>query len=224
MSGILNSDLIDLQKTTLENLPSMDFEVALNSQEYNVINDWFRSEKIQVESGTSIVRNIILDTSGNARHVRLYQKSSINVGDVQKRITAPWVQVESQYSIERREALRNRKPAMYISLLKSRRLDGMLSLADLLETRAWLSPEDVNDDLNPRGLPYWLSKVVPTNGTGYSATIDVPGALQRPSRPLQRRHRRPDRQGWPGPDEPDEVPQLGGHVHGHRRQLRPEDA
>jgi hypothetical protein len=177
MSGILNSDLIDLQKTTLENLPSMDFEVALNSQEYNVINDWFRSEKIQVESGTSIVRNIILDTSGNARHVRLYQKSSINVGDVQKRITAPWVQVESQYSIERREALRNRKPAMYISLLKSRRLDGMLSLADLLETRAWLSPEDVNDDLNPRGLPYWLSKVVPTNGTGYSATIDVPGAF-----------------------------------------------
>lgn len=177
MAGISNSDLIDLQRTTLENLPNMDFEVALNSQEYNVVNEWFKSDKVQIESGTSIVRNIMLDNSGNAKHVRLYQKTAINVGDVQSRITAPWVQIQSHYSIERREALRNRKPAMYIDLLKSRRLDGQLALADLLELRAWASPENSTDDLNPRGIPYWLSKLIPVGGANYDSTIDVAGGF-----------------------------------------------
>jgi hypothetical protein len=160
-AGISNSDLVDLQRTTLENLPSLDFEVALNYQQYNVVNEWFKSEKVQVGSGTAIVRNIILDNSGNAKHVRLFQKTTLNVADVQTRITAPWVQVQTNYSIERREALRNRKPAMYIELLKSRRVDGMVSLADLLEGRRGLTPNSSTDDLNPLGLPYWLSKTVP---------------------------------------------------------------
>jgi hypothetical protein len=60
----------------------------------------------------------VLDHNGNARHVRLYQKTSINQGDTQKKITAPWVQAQSHYAYERREALRNRKPSAYINLLK----------------------------------------------------------------------------------------------------------
>lgn len=175
--GISNSDLVDLQNTTLQNLPKLDFEVALLRQQYQVVNEWFKNDKVNVESGTAIVRNIILNTSGNAKHVRLYQKTSLNVADVQVRISAPWVQVQSSYSIERREALRNRKPAMYIELLKSRRIDGMLSLADLLESRAWVAPDSASDDLNPYGLPYWLSKVLPAAGSGYNSAIDMAGAF-----------------------------------------------
>jgi hypothetical protein len=155
--GVTNADLLDLTRTTLANLPNMQFETALDYQNYPVCNQWFREDKIGIESGTSIERNIVLDTSGNARHVRLYQKTPINVADTQQKITAPWCQVQTHWSIERREALRNRKPAMYISLLKSRRQDAMLDLADLLENRAWLTPNSSDDDLNPRGLPYYLS-------------------------------------------------------------------
>jgi hypothetical protein len=157
MPGISNDDLLDLQATTLANLPNLDFEVALDYQNYPVCNQWFRGDKKQITSGTSIERNIILDTSGNARHVRLYQKTPINVTDVHHKVTCPWCQVQTHYSIERREALRNRAPARYIDLLKSRRLDAMLDLADLLEARAWATPSGADDDLNPRGLPYWLS-------------------------------------------------------------------
>lgn len=156
-NGIPNEDLLDLTRTTLENLPDMDFQVALDYQQYPVCNQWFAKDKVQVDSGTSIKRNILLDTSGNARHVRLYQKTPINVADVQQQITAPWCQVQTHYSIERREALRNRKPARYIPLIKSRRLDAMLDLANLLEERAWLTPASSSDDLNPRGILYWLS-------------------------------------------------------------------
>lgn len=177
MAGISNVDLIDLTKTTLENLPSMDFEVALAKTNYIAVNQWFQKDRIKEDGGTSIVRNVMLDNSGNARHVRLYQRSSINVADVQKRVSAPWVQVEGQWSIERREALRNRGKAKFIDLVESRRLDAMLAMADLLETRAWKTPQDSNDDLNPRGLPYYLSKLVPAVGSGYSASIDVPGGF-----------------------------------------------
>ena len=171
-NGITNSDLLDLQRTTLENLPKLDFEVALTYPQYLILNQWFAKEKIQVESGTSIARNIILDDSGNAQHVRLYQKTAIGVADVQRRVTAPWVQVKTHYAIERREALRNRSPARYIDLLKSRRLDGMLSLANLLERTGWDTPTTAADELLPRGLTYWISKRIPDAGAGFSALID----------------------------------------------------
>jgi len=158
-SGVSNADLLDLTRTTLQNLPDMEFEVALDFQEYPVCNLWFQRDKVQVDDGTSIERNIILDTSGNASMVRLYQKTPINVADVQVKITAPWVQSQVHWSIERREALRNRKPSRYIELLRSRRVDATVDLSDLLERKAWATPTSESDDLNPRGLPYWLSKL-----------------------------------------------------------------
>lgn len=156
-NGISNADLLDLTLTTLANLPDLDFEVALDYQDYVVCNQWFRKDKIQIDSGTQIERNIILDDSGNARFVRLYQKTPINVADVHNRITAPWTQLQTHWSIERREALRNRAPARYIDLLKSRRVDAMLSMANMLDLKGFSTPSSSSDDLNPRGLPYWLS-------------------------------------------------------------------
>lgn len=195
MAGIANSALIDLTRTTLTNLPKLEFEVALKYQEYPVCNQWFQKDKVQIGSGTSIERNIILDTSGNARHVRLYQKTPINVTDVQQKITAPWVQIQTYWSIERREALRNRAPARYIDLLQGRRIDATLDLANLLEERAWATPSSATDDLNPRGLPYWISMrqdgvtaatddgaflaytVRFTGGTNATAKANIDGAL-----------------------------------------------
>jgi hypothetical protein len=155
--GISNDDLIDLTRTTLENLPDLEFETALDFQRYPVCNIWFSKEKKQVDSGTAISRRILLDTSGNARHVRLYQKTAINVANVQHIITAPWVQAQTYWSIERRESLRNRAAARFVELVKSRRIDATLDQADLFERRGWSAPASASDDLNPYGLPYWIS-------------------------------------------------------------------
>jgi hypothetical protein len=184
-SGISNSDLDRPSADDPGESPQARLRGGSQHQQYNVVNEWFKTDKVQVDSGTSIVRNIILDTSGNARHVRLFQKTGLNVADVQSRITAPWVQVQTSYSIERREALRNRKPAMYIELLKSRRIDGMLSLAELLEQRAWLAPDSTPaDDLNPYGLPYWLSRRPRPTVPGYVGAIDVAGQASAADRPV----------------------------------------
>lgn len=156
-AGISNTDLIDLTRTTLENLPSMDFEVALEYQQWNVVNLWFKEDKVQSDGGTSIKRNIVLEDTGNARMVRPYQRLSINVADTQQFITAPFFQMNTHWSIERYEAIRNRGKAKFIPLIQSRRLDAMVSLAELIESKAWLVPTSSSDDLNPMGVPYWLS-------------------------------------------------------------------
>ena len=46
-SGISNADLLDLTRTTLQNLPDLEFETALKFQEYPVCNIWFKLEKMQ---------------------------------------------------------------------------------------------------------------------------------------------------------------------------------
>ena len=162
-NGIKNTQLLDLLATTLPDLPDNEFEVAWDFRDYEVCNRWFQKDKIDVDGGVTIDRRIMLDDSGAARYVRLYTPSTPNVTDVQKRISVPWVQLEVNWSIERRELLRNRSSAKgFIKLIMSRRVDAMVSLANLLEENAWSTPTNASDDLLPLGLPYWL--VMANNG------------------------------------------------------------
>jgi hypothetical protein len=57
--------------------------------------------------------------------------------------------------------------------VKSRRIDATLDLAKLLERRAWSAPSNASDDLNPRGLPYWISVA----NTGVAAGIANAGFI-----------------------------------------------
>ena len=159
LAGVSNSDLADLIATTTENLPKMTVEYALNYQTFEVINRWFQKDKIQIGDGTEILRDIVLDRSGNANHVKLYQELTINVVDVASQIKAPWRQLEYHWSIERREAARNSKPAQFVNLVDMRRNESAVGAAELLEERAWLSPDSSSDDLNPYGIPYWIPKL-----------------------------------------------------------------
>lgn len=163
-SGVSNDELLDLLKTTLPNLPQLEVEVALTYQNYPFCNHMLKEGKKQFEGGTQIVRNIQLNPSGAAKFVRPYQKVPRNVEDVQSQMKAPWTIVQTDWSIERAEMMRNRGPARFVNLLKSRRQASMLGLADLLEQRAFLAPVNTTDDLNPQGVPYWLS-MLPSGGT-----------------------------------------------------------
>lgn len=156
-SGVKNTQLLDLLSSTLPDLPDNEFEVAWDYEDYEVCNRWFRRDKIDVDGGTTIDRRVMLDDSGAARYVRLYQASQIEVNDVLKRISIPWCQLETNWSVHTLEILRNRNSAKgFIKLLMARRVDAMISLANLIEERAWSTPTNEDDDLNPYGLPYWL--------------------------------------------------------------------
>lgn len=157
MAGVKNTQLLGLLATTLPDLPNLSVEHTQELAHYEVMDKWFATDKKEIHDGVSIQRAITLDETGNAQHVRLHQKTPINIQDRQHQITAPWVQVQAHWSVEKREILRNRGKARFVDLISDRRLDAMMSLCTLLEKRAWTAPSSATDDLNPMGLLYWMN-------------------------------------------------------------------
>lgn len=171
MSGIPNSQLTGLLATTLANLPmdASDFETALDLQNYPVCDVWFRTEKMQLDGGTQFERRIQLDNTGNAKHVRLYEKRAISVADNLKTLSAPWCQADTYWATDRREVLRNTgSREQIIDLVKVRRIDAMVALANLLELDGFQAPQNAADDITPLGLPYWINHVTKGSTSGGS--------------------------------------------------------
>jgi len=155
--AVKNSQLADLLQTTLENLPNQEFEVMWDNPEYEFCRI-YQNERLEIDGGTAISRRVMLNHSGAAKYRRLYDTDEPPVNSVMQTITVPWTQIGTDYSWEKREILRNRNSAVrFIDLMESRRIDGLWSLADLIEERAWKTPTSATDDLYPYGVPYYLN-------------------------------------------------------------------
>jgi hypothetical protein len=162
MAGVKNADLADLLATTLEDLPKQEFEVEWDSQDYEFCRI-MQKDSLQIDGGTSIVRNVMLDHTGNARYRRLYDTDTPTVGDTQVQITVPWTQLSTDYSWDKLEIKRNMNSAKgFVNMMKVRRIDGLWALAELIEDRGWKTPQNASDDLYPYGVPYYLNKLTST--------------------------------------------------------------
>lgn len=155
--GVDNDKLADLIATTLKDLPKQTFEVAWTDQNYEFCRI-YQEDRYQVDGGTSIKRNVMLNPSGNASYRRLFDVDQPTAANVQHEIDVPWTQISTDYSWDVLEILRNKNSAKgYINLMTSKRTDGLWSLADLIEQRAWLTPTSASDRLFPYGVPYYLN-------------------------------------------------------------------
>jgi len=163
--SVKNADLADLIAITLNDLPSQEFEVAWDNQDYEFCRI-YQNERMEVDGGPQIERKVMLDPTGNARYRRLYDTDEPAVGDVMHTVKVPWTQIGTSYSWDRVEIMRNKNSAKgFVNLMKVRRVDGLWSLADLIEERAWKTPESSTDDLYPYGVPYYLTYYTDTSGT-----------------------------------------------------------
>jgi hypothetical protein len=155
--SVKNADLVDLIATTLPDLPEQYFEVMWDNQDYEFTRI-YQTERMEVDGGTSIKRKVMLDETGNARYRRLFDTDEPAIGDVMQTIEVPWTQIGTHYSWDKLEIMRNRNSAKgFIRLLETRRIDGLWSLAKLIENRAWKTPTNATDDLNPYGVPYYIN-------------------------------------------------------------------
>lgn len=155
--GVKNSDLVDLIETTLPDLPKQYFEVTWTNQDYEATRI-YQQDRMEVDGGTSIKRKLMLNPTGNARYRRLFDTDEPAVGDVMYEIDVPWTQIGTHYSWDKVEILRNKNSAKgFIRLLETRRIDGLWSLADLIEERFWKTPDSSSDDRNPYGVPYYIN-------------------------------------------------------------------
>jgi len=155
--AVKNSQLTDLISGTLEDLPSQEFEVMWDNPEYEFCRI-YQNERVQIDGGTAISRRVMLNHNGAASYRRLYDTDEPSVNDTLSTITVPWCQIGTNYSWDKLEILRNANSAKgFINLMDTRRIDGLWSLADLIEERAWKTPTNSTDDLYPYGVPYYLN-------------------------------------------------------------------
>jgi len=165
-TSLSNDTLRDLLMTTMQQLPwDGQFEVLQKYHDYPIVNQWFAKDRIAFDGGVSIVRQVQVTETGGAHFTRPYTPEAPSVGDVQARLRAQWVQATHNYSISRQEMMRNRNKAKLIDLVKTRRIDCMMELANLLEYYAWQVPTSSNDDLAPMGIPYWLPPITSAQQT-----------------------------------------------------------
>jgi len=152
-----NADMIDLIETTLPDLPNQYFEVTWDNTDYEFCRI-YQEERMEIDGGTHIERKVMFDDTGNARYRRMFDTDEPAIGDSMHTIKVPWTQIGTHYSWDKLEIKRNMNSAKgFIRLMESRRIDGLWSLANLIEDRAWKTPTNSTDDLYPYGVPYYLN-------------------------------------------------------------------
>ena len=155
--GVDNAALADLIATTLQDLPKGEFEIMWDSQNYEMCQI-YQAHRRQVDGGSSITRNVVLDRTGTARYRKLFDTDTPSVENIQHTINVPWTQIGTNYSWEVLELLRQKSSAKgFISLIKSRRAERMWDLAELIEDRGWLTPTSATDTTFPFGIPYYVN-------------------------------------------------------------------
>lgn len=166
MPGIKTSEMLDLLQTTTANLPNNVLPFELDYQRYEVCNRLFAKDRVELDGGTSIVKKVVLDKSGAAKHVRAYEAEAVNVVNVVSSMRADWVRMDTNWSVERGETAMNRSGSGpdgwskgFIKLIKTRRQPAMVDMANLLEETFWQVPLVDVDNLTPLGFPYWVPKL-----------------------------------------------------------------
>jgi len=156
--NIQADNLADLVAATLRDLGEMRItEIATDLQDHVAMRVLLKRDRIQLESGYGVQWDVMVTQSGAAKFVGLYASDSVNVGDVLVQANAPWRHSTTNYAFDEREIAMNRTPRRIVDLLKVRRIDGMVSMAELMENAFWSYPQST-DTLTPYGVFYWITK------------------------------------------------------------------
>jgi len=170
MATLQAVDIGDLVTATQKELGRMKWsDIASDLQDHIAMSQLLKSEKVEFGSGYEIQWNLMNNHSGAAANVGLYEVDNVNVSDVLTTATIPWRHTTTNYAFERRELAMNREPARIVELIKARRADAMVSLAEKMETNFWSKPTSSTDTTRPFGVPYWLP--TPASGSeGFQTT------------------------------------------------------
>jgi len=158
MKGLAVSEIPDLVNSTLPHFKNRGkFEAAFELQQYYFLDEVFQKDKYQVQDGRSIEFNVVLDDNGTARHTKLFSTRTRNMRDVLKQGSQNWCFADAEAYYEAHLLTMNRGASAKAKYIKIQYFAAYKSLANLLERRAVLAPEDANDQENPNGLLWWFS-------------------------------------------------------------------
>lgn len=167
--GITIQQAIDLGQATLNLFEQDALQMTLKHQTYGVLNQWFKTDKMQVEGGVRVEKHISLRDVGNASHVRMYETDTPNIANVDESIKVEWTHAQTSFSYSTKEIAMNMgsKTRIY-NLMKQRRDNMYREFADLLEEAAWKTPASASDDRSPIGIPGWLCQGTENSTGGFT--------------------------------------------------------
>jgi hypothetical protein len=151
----------DLLTGTLRHLGRFKFnQIATRIQHYEAFSRIMRKQKVQFDDGVGIQRTIMTDHSGAARQTELFDTDEVSVQDVLTTMNVPWRHTTTNFAYEKREMMMNRGSSRIVSLIKARRADCMIGLAEHMEDEFWrdfASATEAADDKRVFSLPYWIT-------------------------------------------------------------------
>ncbi len=170
MATLNAADISDMVKSTLRELGRMKFQqIAQDIQWYEIMGRWLKKDRVTMDDGYGIQKNIMTDTLGAASHVGLFETDDTDVGDHVRHLQVPWRHIQTKWAFEYRETLMNRGKSLIYNIIKPRRAGAMIDLAQELEDNAWAVPNSSDNKL-PYGIPYWIVANATTGFNGGNPT------------------------------------------------------
>lgn len=158
-NALTASQLGDLVNTTLRDLGKPRFtEIATDLQRHTAMRNLLRKNRVELQSGYGVQWDVKVAQSGASAAVGLGASDSVNIVDTMVQATADWRNVTTNYAIIGQEISMNSEPSRIVNLVQSRRIDAMISLAELMEAFFWGPPVASNDNLTPWGINTWIVK------------------------------------------------------------------
>lgn len=170
-TGVGHDALIDLLATT-QNKEKWNgqFEYLRSRHGYPMLNRLFRGSMTNmIEGGKAVKWNIQHRESGNAQFTQPAAVRERTILDTQIVAELAWSYAFGSYTIIKDEMLENFGDVQIVNLVKSRRLDGLVDLANKIEPRLWLAPTGAADVMHPKGVFYHLPPITTAQvsaGTG----------------------------------------------------------
>jgi len=152
-----DADIADLIKGTQHHLGKNKFTSLMTDlQHHEAASRIMTKDKIEIQGGDQIQRNIAVKNSDNARQVGMFQTDDVSIPDLLQQIKVPWKHTVTEWAWERREALIQVGQNTVLSTLKLRRAGALVSQADHMEAQFWSKPASSSNELECFGVPYWV--------------------------------------------------------------------
>ena len=154
--------LADIQdfvaSTQLEYGPPSFRQIAQDLTRFEIFSRWFREDKVMIEEGRGVERQVMLEYDEGEIHTTDYAEDSVDFDDVMDKVQVNWVKAKVGWHLHYDEVNENRGGAALFNIIQSRRASKMLKIAKGIETGGWGVPASSADTIHPWGVKFWCVK------------------------------------------------------------------
>jgi len=169
--ALLATQVNDLVQTTLRDLGDSKYvEIATNLQRHTAMSEIFNKNRVELTAGYGVQWDVKVTQTGAAQNVGFGATDTLNDVDTMVQAQADWRNTTTSYSTIGQIVDMNREPSRIVNYVASKRIDSLISLAELMENNFWGPPVAASDNLTPWGVNTWLVKSATEGFTGTMPT------------------------------------------------------